>query len=1120
MTKAEKVTSVIVNQQLFSEVYLREFSLSAHISIDTVNASHQVLHDWREEYRVLDQHDIICQYVRRCLSTLGLFPSPQADGFKLYTDETQTQCVGLCLIVDDADLGRATKGKHYQAKLIQALRSNSLNWGMITNGKRWRLCQATALAPYEVFLEAELDSLLDQNPSDFTHFYCFFGVPAFTLLRSLPASSTYIGLDQYLKESEKRIEAAEKYLRSRIESVLSSLCLGFVDDERAELYTPEVLEIIYQNATFLLYRILFLFYAEARELLPNEDTEYQQASLAAIVKDAWRHHKEGAQDSDIFSLWDRLAELCAAIGGRPTLKVYPYNGGLFNNDEKPYLKNHRIKNVYLARALTELGYMPGKAGYQPIDYRDLAVRHLGTLYEGMLEYRLHLADKERLVIRESNGKRAYIPQSEARGIKRNEPTIEVGQVYFADDKGERKSTGSYYTPEDVVQYIVSSTVIPKLQERREPLEQLLEEVQCKRTRVKSEQERVELEKYADEQTKAFIEHELLKLRILDPAMGSAHFLVAAGQVFTNFIIETLNMTEGVNNAISTDPKVWKRRVVERCLYGVDLNLLAYELAKLALWLASASKDKPLTFLNHHLKSGNTLYSVPRACVSIFPWTKKNSSIGESNHLQRSCEGAVQDSQGKLASIITMDSNDIWNVKDKDTANRRAVDAMQPWRDIAHVWLAPLFGLGDRDAGQLNENGYLQIVEQVQVDHAVQSWEEYVARDYFLREARSIAKKNGFFHWELEFSDAVVDGQCQFDVIIANPPYVSTSPNQAILSLYETARCGDLFAWILEQSLHLLGNKGIIGMIVPLSLMFSRSFRQLRDLLLSRNLHLRLSSYDNIPDSLFNGGKTSENTNKENSQRTTVLLAQAISETTIVETTDLLRWRHEDRSMLFTSLRFADTTAFCSQEGFPRIGNQTLALFWAQFTSMKRTLSDLCAEIFSEARRPQPDTLFLTLPRATRYFVSAIEGPMSRNGVLSLSFSSKNDMDLARVLLNSNVFYWYWRAFGDGFHLNVEIVGDFPVPNIYDDEYLRLAARLDAALNECATHKAFHGKELLNYNFNKRMDILLDMDAWIVRQVNPNLQFPSQIFAQYKSNSFLHPYHFNEDTTTFDEEQSV
>jgi hypothetical protein len=112
--------------------------------------------------------------------------------------------------------------------------------------------------------------------------------------------------------------------------------------------------------------------------------------------------------------------------------------------------------------------------------------------------------------------------------------------------------------------------------------------------------------------------------------------------------------------------------------------------------------------------------------------------------------------------------------------------------------------------------------------------------------------------------------------------------------------------------------------------------------------------------------------------------------------------------------------------------------------------------------------------------------MSRNKVLSASFQNHRDLDLARVLINSNVFFWYWRCFGDGFLLGTGSVGGFPVPDNLDDEFTDLAERLDLALPECTTYKMYRGERIPSCNFNKRMDILLDIDAWIVKHVAPDL----------------------------------
>lgn len=903
-----------------------------------------------------------------------------------------------------------------------------------------------------------------------------------------------------LAESDKRTEAIELHLKSHVDEILQSLCLGFVADEAAGSYSREKLDEIYRNSIYLLYRILFLFYAEARQLLPVGTTSYDTISLATIVKDARQRQRLGEQNSDRFALWKRLTRLCVVVDdGDESLGVRPYNGGLFSDTEKPYLRDHKIADEHLAPALYHLGYVEGKNVERPIDYRDLSVRQLGALYEGLLEYRLNIVDREPIVVRESNGKRNYVRQSAAGAIKKGEMILPVGQVYFADDKGERKSSGSYYTPEDVVQYIVSNTVTTKLVEKRIALEASIQDAQRERDVSATPDERTRLERYTDHRTLLMIEQEILGLKILDPAMGSGHFLVAASQAVTNFIVETLSSSDWPNDDIDSDPLLWKRRVVERCLYGVDLNPLAQELAKLALWISSASLGKPLTFLDHHLKVGNSLYGTPLKRLSTLPTTKN----GKDDPLLRMIlEATIGDILGDVADITGVDSDDIMVVKHKGDAFQAAEAKAARLRDIANVWLASLFAPVNEDNKPLTEKDYVRLRDDLQVNYAAESWEMRVANDQNLRQARQIAQRERFFHWELEFPDTLENGECRFDAVIANPPYVGTKANGVITALYETARCGDLYGWLFEKALRVIDKAGNLGTVVPLSMMFSQSFTPLRRLLLSANVDLRLASFDNIPDQIFNGGKVSDNTSKDNKQRTTIVLAHGSGKSSRILTTDLLRWSHHDRNVLFQNLRFSDTTNFCSVSSFPKLGSDQLATFWRQLSKSERTIAELCDEMYSESRRPDPGSIFLTMPRAAYNFISATPGPMARNKILSLSFKNSRDMKLAQVLLNSNVFYWYWRVFGDGFCLSVDMVGNFPVPSPTNNKYIELADQLDEIQETCSTYKVFRGERIPSYNFNRRMDVLLQIDEWIVKQVTPEIELALDIFAQCKSTSFL------------------
>ncbi len=721
-------------------------------------------------------------------------------------------------------------------------------------------------------------------------------------------------------------------------------------------------------------------------------------SLNSILHDAYSHQQQGYQDSDPFSLWKNFTYLCVIVDEEaPWLEILPYNGRLFNDKEKPYLKAHKIANPYLASALFELGYMQGKGKAQhiPIDYRDLSARHLGTLYESLLEFRLHLVDNEPIIVRESNGVRTYTPQSKAGGIQRNETFLDVGQVYFANDRGERKVNGSYYTPEDVVQYIVTNTVTPKLQELRASLEYFVNEMQHEWQVAPTNEKRVDVERYTDRQIEDVVHNSLLKFRILDPAMGSGHFLVAAGQAVTNFIVETLNMTPWSNSSICTDPLLWKRRVVERCLYGVDVNELALELAKLALWLSSASKNKPLTFLDHHLKVGNSLYSAPLNKLSTLPTAK---STKHTSLFQELYEQAFQNSLYELGKIRVRDSEQIEDVKSKGEAHRVAVTSTQPLRDIAHLWLATLFGLHRVHGIPVDEEEYQQLVGDIICLNADPSLVMDEERKAVLHQAAEIAEREGFFHWALEFPDAVVNQTCFFDVVVANPPYAGRLPNQAIQVLYSSASCKDIYAWMLELGLRLSADLGYVGTVVPLSLLFSQQFRTLRTIVLQRKGTAFFAAFDIRPASLFGSSET------PNSQRAYIcLLRGSTDERGSIYTTNLLRWASEERPQLLSHIHFCNATSWTTERNIPKLGDDRLIPLWEQIICSKKTIGTIVYPL--KKGQTLPASLhFVYVSNSGRYFVTAMPTSLHLTGVNAFAFEREWDRDVAFVILNSNIFY--------------------------------------------------------------------------------------------------------------------
>ena len=1100
---------MIRNHQLFSQAYLRELQ-TAKGAVELLDACRQTIREWRQEFPSLDRLAELRAYVEQCLSALTVAYSPrdQGDGWTLYSDAAKEQPTALCLAIQDEDLGRAVKGRHHQVRLVRVLREAGLHWGVLTNGHQWRLCHASGPAPYEEWLEVNLDDILSSN--DLTPFHIvhrFFGAAAFVVSPYDPPPPPLalivplrIGLDLYRDQSNRRTATIERHLKTCIEPILQRLCLGFVEADGAKHYSSETLHEIYRNAIYLLYRILFLFYAEARELLPLADPRYRPHSLAAIVEASRKRQEEGAEVAEGHSLWNRLDHLFGLVDlGDDTVGVAAYNGGLFSRLEKNYLNGHQLGDQHLAPTLYALAFETPETGPVPIDYRDLSVRHLGTLYEGMLEYRLNRVTGEPCIVRDSGGSRRYVSLSEAGPIKKGDTVLGVGDVYFADDKGERKASGSYYTPEDVVQYIVKNTVSPKLEERRSPVLPILEVARRMCEFAATPEERTQLERYADNNVLETVNREILGLRFLDPAMGSGHFLVAAAQLTTDFCLETLNLSDWANEDVSTDPALWKRRVVERCLYGVDKNSLAVDLAKLALWIASASQGKPLTFLDHHLKTGNSLYGTPLSQMATLPTRKKQR---DDPLFRLSRERIIQETLQCLAEIANRDTEDVATAKEKALAYRAAMETTLRIRDVANVWLASLFTEDGSSNATVTEQEYSALLDELPLNHTRKQWETIIALNPTLLESRTLAREEGFFHWELEFPDALEAGVCQFDAVMANPPYVGLSPTRSISALYETAECCDLYAWLYERCAHLTQSEGgVFGAIVPLSITFSRQLKALRKKILSAPVSATLTHFDATRDGIFRNG-----------QRATIAIHRYGVADTCLMSSNLLRWDASERPYLIPSASYAEITSLASESGFPKIGDPELVEFWRQIHQWKRTVGQVACPFGSgrlAGTKGKGADCPSSLPKLYvssngRYFITALPYPVRDTGFNVIQFENESDRDIALLALNSNVFYWLWCATGDGFHITIENLRSMilPLPDASDKTAKDLYEGLLNSTSECATFHSKWGIKIPNYNFNRRMDILVKIDRWIIDRVAPGANISVKKFAQFKQHSCM------------------
>jgi hypothetical protein len=321
----------------------------------------------------------------------------------------------------------ALSNKNPSYQIAFYMQQSGATWGILTNGRVWRLYHKDTAHRLDRFYEVDLVALAEAGDAEaFLYFVAFFSRTGF--------DDGPLGLAEILRASTDYARAVGESLKAQVYDALRHLAQGFLDYPANRLSTdPATLKQIYDNSLIVLYRLLFVLYAEARELLPvRESSDYlEEYSLKSLSREIARRVTAGTKLLPTTSrLWPRLRDLFGIIhAGSPPLKVATFNGGLFDPARHPFLEQHGVGDAHLQQALDRLARVDG----QFIDYRDLAERHLGTIYEGLLEYHLEPIERE------------------------SEWTVAI-----VNDKGERHRTGSYYTPDFVVQYIVDQTLGPVL----------------------------------------------------------------------------------------------------------------------------------------------------------------------------------------------------------------------------------------------------------------------------------------------------------------------------------------------------------------------------------------------------------------------------------------------------------------------------------------------------------------------------------------------------------------------------------------------------------------------------------------------------------------------------------
>ncbi|QEI40054.1 hypothetical protein BMF77_00612 [Dolichospermum sp. UHCC 0315A] len=754
------------------------------------------------------------------------------------------------------------KNENPSFQISSYLTGTGVDWGILTNGREWRLYYRQASSTATEFYPLDLVELLEtEDLEKFKYFWLFFRSAAFEK-------------DSYNKNFLERVREGSTTYATQVgnelktlvfEQIFPDLAGGFVADAIRRGKTGEPKQIYAATLSFL-YKLLFLLYAEARNLLPIT-TAYRDYSLIKITQEiAESVDKQRTLSQTSTKIYKSLLGLFEIVDrGDSALEVPRYNGGLFHfdfhesEDKKDYPDNwflyqNQLSDAVLFPALDKLA----RFEKLPIDYSFLGVRQLGSIYEGLLEYRVVIADGN------------------------------TGKVHLENDKGERKATGSYYTPDYIVKYIVSHTLKPILEERKQKfadlmtqISQLHEKMADGRLGVQSRNGlQKDLQRLERKSTNT-----LLDIKICDPAMGSGHFLVEAVDYFTDELISILNeypehnpvlemlkqtregilanlQQQGITIDVNKleDTQLLQRVVMKRCIYGVDLNPMAVELAKVSLWLHSFTIGAPLSFLDHHLRCGNSLIGTT-AREAEANMVKEES--GQLNFLTGPFVGLLRAAE-IMRGVSTLSDATFAEVETSERLFKEFDQAAKPYKRLLDIYVSKYFGLKRADH-------FLRVYGTNAINANPESMNAADIAVY--EDARKLFEEKQFFHWDLEFPEVFIDLENAswkenpgFDAVIGNPPYDELSQDSLgriideksfidNTDLYKEARTGrvNLYRLFIALAIDKTKQKGHHGFIVPMSLLGDKFTFQLRKKMLLENTFLHIEAFpqkDNPKERVF------------------------------------------------------------------------------------------------------------------------------------------------------------------------------------------------------------------------------------------------------------------------------
>ncbi|KYC44239.1 restriction endonuclease [Scytonema hofmannii PCC 7110] len=624
-------------------------------------------------------------------------------------------------------------------------------WAIATNGFRWRLLRDSSLMTRLTYIEFDLEQILkNENFAEFGLFYRLFHR---SRLPSGVDDADQCLLEYYHQEALQQGGRVRDKLRDGVEKALIQLGMGFLQHPanehlRQRFQTSSHYEFdYYRQLLRLIYRLLFLMVAESRNLLLIGDDEekariyreYYSIERSRELAERPRWRREGFQD-----LWQGLRVTFRLFDENwrgELLGLSPLNGDLFGSKTLLDLDDCGIDNYDLMQAIRHLSLYEQRGQIRRVNYAALDVEELGSVYESLLDFH---------------------PQ-----IVQHEGVYQFKLVFGSD----RKTTGAYYTPPQLVQQLIKTALEPVIEER------------LNKTKSNDELERI-----------------LLSLKVCDPACGSGHFLLAAARRLGK---ELARIRTGEAEPGSEPLKLAIRDVIQNCIYGVDINPLAVDLCKVALWIEGFPGRLPLNFLDHRIKCGNSLVGVlDISCLEDgIPDEAYKAVTGDDKKLSTQLKKRnkkERENQGQLSideqqQVNNVDYAQIWRqlgaipettpqeVRSKEKQYKEILREPNRWLKYSacNLWTTAFFlPLTEHNLQLLPTTESLNRLQREIVEKIYKSEGNYELRilnfelTKIVDAANQLAEKKHFFHWCLEFPEVFPETgeKTGFDCVLGNPPW--------------------------------------------------------------------------------------------------------------------------------------------------------------------------------------------------------------------------------------------------------------------------------------------------------------------------------------------------------------